>query len=111
MRPGEQFAHESNLLLQQLGSEEGDARNISSWTTDVADEAQFYRIAADAEDDRDCRSRCPGGRCRRTTKGCNDGNTVGRQLFREREQPVVPVSRANIERHVSADDIADLSQP
>ena len=64
---GDKLMQDADLLLQEVLGEERDPRNISPWTVEAGDEAEFDRIAANAEHDGNCRRRRFGRRCRRTT--------------------------------------------
>src|SRR5262249_8149540 len=104
----EQLTHEPDLLLQELGGEEGGACDIASGPPDIRDEAQLNGIAPDAEYDRNGRAgRFDGGRCRAAERNW-DRRMAGDQIRRKCRQLIILVRRADIQYDVVPDSIAAL---
>ena len=107
-----------NELVQQLQSlrreqigEESDARDIAARPVEARDKSVLDRVAAETEDDRDrCGRRL--GRERRDRSDCGDhGHLTADQIGRQRRQPIIlPIGRAEFDRHVPALDEAGFAQ-
>lgn len=75
----------ADLLLQELGGEEGCAREVPTRTIETQNKAEFDRIAAHAEHDGD-RRRCRGFGlfCREAPERSNDRHAPANQLVGKR---------------------------
>src|SRR5262249_32092967 len=56
----QQFVQEPKLLSRKLKVHGGDAGDVTAWLVEASDETSPDRVAADLEDDRNCRGRSLG---------------------------------------------------
>jgi hypothetical protein len=107
---GNSSRHDPDLLLQELGGEEGGACNIASGAANVRDEAQLHGVATDAEYDRNSRSGCLGDRRCRAAERDEDRRVAGDQIRHKCGQLVILVRGADIQYDVVSDDIPHLAK-
>ena len=98
-------------LCPKLRPHEADTGDIAARPVEAGDEAEFDRVAAAYEDDRDRRSRRLGCNCRGGVVRGDHCHLTAYQIGCEVGQSIVLVLRpAILDRHVPALDVAGLAQ-
>jgi hypothetical protein len=109
---GHHLQQQLQALRPQLAAEEGHPRDIAAARIEARHQAGIDRIAADHEDDRNRRRRLLGGHRTEGDPATHDhGHLPGRQIGRQRRQPIILVLRPSVfDGHILPVDIAGLPQ-
>jgi hypothetical protein len=102
---------QSQLLQPYLHAQVGHARKVAARSVQAGDKSKRDRVEPKLEDDRNCRGRGLGRKCRGCAGRGNHGDLSANQLGRQRRQPLVlPLRPAVFDRDAFALDTTGFLQ-
>ena len=109
----QQLVQEPEPLCRELHIHGADTGDVAARPVEAGDETSLDRVAAGAEDDRNCRGRGFGRECRWHAARCgDDGHPAADQIGRQfRQSIVLTLCPAVFDRDVLAFDVAGFAQP